>query len=199
MNENFYNQAIFEMVSPGQYKEGAVVSTIYYGFHQSRFGKYLFAVTAQNRIVSLDFEEDEQIALEKMQLQWPRSALIHQPANTRELPSRLFTGASTVPVHLLVMGTLFQLKVWQCLLDIPFGETRTYQWVAEQVDTPGGFQAVGNAIGKNPIAFLIPCHRVTRKNGQLSDYRWGISRKVALLEWEKSQTSSPRADLVRSI
>ena len=199
MIQKMNNLIRFETVSPDTYKKGTAVSALYYGFHQSRFGKYLLAVTAQNWIVSLDFEKDEQNALERMRFQWPSSALIHQPASTRELASRLFAGASTGPIHLLAKGTPFQLKVWQCLLHIPFGETRTYQWVAKQVETPRGYQAVGNAIGKNPIAFLIPCHRVTRKNGQISNYRWGAPRKTALLAWEKSQTISSSAVRVRSM
>jgi AraC family transcriptional regulator of adaptative response/methylated-DNA-[protein]-cysteine methyltransferase len=186
------------MTHPG-YEPGKECDTLRYGIHESPFGKYLLAVTAQNRIVRLDFEENEQAALEKLQLQWSRSNLIHRPGMTSEIALRIFARPGPGPLRLLVMGTPFQLKVWQCLLNIQFGETRTYQWVAEQVETPGGFQAVGNAIGKNPIAFLVPCHRVTRKNGQISNYRWGTPRKVALLAWEKNQAISSSAVRVRSI
>ena len=84
------------------------------------------------------------------------------------------------------MGTSFQLKVWEALLKIPFGELVSYEVIAYYVNNPKGLQAVGRAIGKNPIAFLIPCHRVIKKAGQISEYRWGRNRKSAIIGWEAS-------------
>ena len=100
------------------------------------------------------------------------------------MAERLFLQESANPIKLLVKGTPFQLKVWEALLKIPFGALVSYQAVSEHVNNPRGHQATGGAIGKNPIAFLIPCHRVVRKTGEINGYRWGLNRKSALIGWE---------------
>jgi AraC family transcriptional regulator of adaptative response/methylated-DNA-[protein]-cysteine methyltransferase len=114
------------------------------------------------------------------------SQLIHDPERTQAVATSLFHPVSSQPLSLLVKGTHFQLKVWEALLKIPFGEMVSYQTVAEHVDNPRGLQAVGSAIGRNPVAFLIPCHRVIKKSGQISEYRWGSTRKSVMLGWEAS-------------
>ena len=100
------------------------------------------------------------------------------------MAEKLFSPKLSSPLNILVKGTPFQLKVWEALLKIPFGALVSYQSVSEHVNKPRGLQATGGAIGKNPVAFLIPCHRVVRKTGEINGYRWGLDRKSALIGWE---------------
>ncbi len=176
--------ALFEAITPDQYKKAGHLLTLYYGIHPGPFGNCLILLTGQNQVAGLDFTDNEQIALEHLHRRWSRSTLLHNPEKTGAVASKLFTPDLSHTPRLLVMGTPFQIKVWYTLMEIPFGNTVTYQWVAGRVGTPGGLQAVGNAIGSNPIAFLIPCHRVLRKSGKISGYRWGPKRKEAILLWE---------------
>jgi len=176
-----------EGMTPGQYKRSGKGVAIHYGFHQGPLGKFILAVTSEKRICSLEFKEDEQEAADSLQEQWAESKLIFDPRFTTPLAEGLFSQKSTAPLKLLVKGTPFQLKVWEALLKIPFGELVSYQTVSEHVNNPRGLQATGAAIGKNPIAFLIPCHRVVRKSGEINGYRWGMDRKSALIGWEAAQ------------
>jgi AraC family transcriptional regulator of adaptative response/methylated-DNA-[protein]-cysteine methyltransferase len=141
-------------------------------------------MTGEGWIVALEFFDDQGILLETLRKDWMQSSFLHDPESTGGVASRLFSPGPMDPLYLLARGTLFQLKVWQALLEIPFGKTVTYEQLARRVNNPGGLQAVGNAIGKNPIAWVIPCHRVIRKSGKISKYRWGTQRKAAMLEWE---------------
>jgi len=109
---------------------------------------------------------------------------IHYGFHQSPFANKLFSHESSSTLKLLVKGTPFQLKVWEALLKIPFGELVSYQSISEYVDNPRGLQATGSAIGKNPVAFLIPCHRVVRKTGEINGYRWGLNRKSALIGWE---------------
>jgi AraC family transcriptional regulator of adaptative response/methylated-DNA-[protein]-cysteine methyltransferase len=165
---------------------------LYYGIHESPFGKYLLALTPRGEITTLEFATEKFQPIDHVKCRWPNSTLIHRQDQSDPIAPRLFPPAIGEPLRLLAWGTHFQLKVWQCLLDIPFGKTVTYQWVADQVGSPLGFQAVGNAMGRNPIAFLIPCHRVVKKNQRISGYRWGSRKKAALLDWECSLTGQQR-------
>jgi len=176
-----------EGMTPGQYKRSGKGVSIHYGFHQGPFGKFILAVTSGKRICSLEFKEDEQEATESLKQQWNGSELKYDPGITAPLAKGLFSHESTVPLRLLVKGTPFQLKVWEALLKIPFGELVSYQAVSEHVNNPRGLQATGSAIGKNPIAFLIPCHRVVRKTGEINGYRWGLDKKSALIGWEAAR------------
>ena len=178
-----------EGMTPDQYRKSGSGVTIYHGFHFSPFGEYLLAVTSGDHICWLQFVEDRDSALEEMGLHWKRSLLVPSPERTLPIASKLFRPEASDPVHLLVRGTPFQLKVWEALLKIPFGEVVSYQVVARHVDNPKGLQAVGGAVGKNPVAYLIPCHRVIKKAGQISDYRWGAHRKSAILGWEAASLS----------
>jgi AraC family transcriptional regulator of adaptative response/methylated-DNA-[protein]-cysteine methyltransferase len=161
---------------------------LYYGFHEDRFGKYLLALTGVGEIVALDFYEHEHTSLTNLQNRWPGSDLIQRQEKTDQIAFRLFQPATDEPFRILVRGTPFQLKVWECLTEIPFGRTVSYQWVANKAGNPKGSQAVGNAMGDNPVAFLIPCHRVVTKDGHISGYRWGVRRKAEILDWEQSLT-----------
>ncbi len=173
-----------EGMTPGQYKKMGKGICIYYGFHQSPFGKYLLALTAKERICALEFVDKEEEAARELHQQWSESELICNPRLTTPLAKQLFSHESAFALKLLVKGTPFQLKVWEALLKIPFGHLVSYQSVSEHVDNPRGLQATGGAIGRNPVAFLIPCHRVVRKTGEINGYRWGLNRKSALIGWE---------------
>jgi len=175
-----------EGMTPHEYRRSGAGHSIFYGFHNSPFGKYLLAITQENRICTLQFFEDESLAIEDLRQHWMASNLVHDPDKTGPVASALFHPVSDSPLSLLVKGTNFQLKVWEALLKIPFGEVVSYQTIAEHVENPKGLQAVGSAIGKNPVAYLIPCHRVIKKSGQISEYRWGRHRKSAILGWEVS-------------
>jgi AraC family transcriptional regulator of adaptative response/methylated-DNA-[protein]-cysteine methyltransferase len=176
-----------EGMTPGQYKRMGKGLSIRYSFHQGPFGLYILAVTTENRICALEFIEDEADAVASLQTRWKESKLIHDPTVTTPIAARLFSHPLNSPLRLLVQGTPFQLKVWEALLKIPFGRIVSYQTVSEHVHNPRGLQATGAAIGKNPIAFLIPCHRVVRKTGEINGYRWGLERKAALIGWEAAR------------
>ena len=173
-----------EGMTPGQYKKSGKGITINYGFHLSPFGKYILATTSEQRICGLEFTEDEKEAVDSLRQHWNESKLEHNPRFTSPLADELFSQGPETPLKLLVKGTPFQLKVWEALLKIPFGELVSYQSVSRHVQNPQGLQATGAAIGKNPVAFLIPCHRVVRKTGEINGYRWGLDRKSAMIGWE---------------
>ena len=173
-----------EGMTPGQYKSSGKGITIQYGFHQGPFGKFILALCSEERICALEFIDDEEEAETALRHQWNKSELLYNPSITAPLAERIFNQEHASPIKLLVKGTPFQLKVWEALLKIPFGALVSYQSVSEHVNNPGGLQATGGAIGKNPVAFLIPCHRVVRKTGEINAYRWGLNRKLALIGWE---------------
>lgn len=176
-----------EGMTPGQYKKHGKGIHIRYGFHQGPFGKFILALTPEERICALEFTEDEKKAVEFLQQQWNESELEYDPGFTGPLAEGLFVPHAMPELKLLVKGTPYQLKVWEALLKIPFGELVSYQAVSVHVRNPQGLQATGGAIGKNPVAYLIPCHRVIRKTGQLNGYRWGLDRKSAMIGWEAAQ------------
>lgn len=176
-----------EGMTPGQYKKSGMGITIFYGYHQSPFGKYILAATSEKRICALEFTADEKETVEALRQHWNESKLVHDPRFTTPLSESLFSQDLTTPLKLLVKGTPFQIKVWEALLKIPFGELVSYQIVSRHVQNPQGLQATGGAIGKNPVAFLIPCHRVVRKTGEINGYRWGLDRKSAMIAWEAAQ------------
>jgi AraC family transcriptional regulator of adaptative response/methylated-DNA-[protein]-cysteine methyltransferase len=173
-----------EGMTPGQYKTSGKGISISYGFHPSPFGKYILAVTSEKRICALEFTENEEEAAVRLRHQWNASEIRYDPLFTASLAEGLFMQKSPPQLSLLVKGTPFQLKVWEALLKIPFGDLVSYQAISEYVNNPRGLQATGGAIGKNPVAFLIPCHRVIRKTGEINGYRWGVERKSALIGWE---------------
>jgi AraC family transcriptional regulator of adaptative response/methylated-DNA-[protein]-cysteine methyltransferase len=176
-----------EGMTPGQYKKHGRGITLHYGFHLGPFGKFILAVSPEQRICALEFTNDEKQALESLRQHWNESKLEHNPGITGPLAEGLFSPHPASELKLLVKGTTFQLKVWEALLKIPFGELVSYQAVSEHVHNPQGLQATGGAIGKNPVAFLIPCHRVVRKTGEINGYRWGLNRKSAIIAWEAAQ------------
>lgn len=175
-----------EGMTPFQYKQYGAGITIYYEFFISPFGKFLLAVTNNNKVCSIQFADNEIFAEEELKNQWCNSTIIRSRKKTGLIADKIFNLKSTDPIQVLTKGTPFQIKVWESLLKIPFGQLTSYQSIAELINKPKALQAVGSAIGNNPIAYLIPCHRVIRKAGNISQYHWGETRKKAIIGWEAS-------------
>jgi AraC family transcriptional regulator of adaptative response/methylated-DNA-[protein]-cysteine methyltransferase len=181
-----------EAMSPGEFKAGGAGLQIRYGIHDTPFGTSLIATTARG-ICNLYFLEttDEQTAAQRLRLAWKNAEIIRDEQATQSLRDLIFnseTLSEQKPLTLLVKGTNFQIQVWRALLKLPFGAIATYQTIAQMVARPTAARAVGNAIGNNPIGYLIPCHRVIRESGELGGYGWGVERKTVMLGWEASRT-----------
>ncbi len=179
-----------DAVTPGEFKNGGLGLTIRFGLHDSPFGRCLLAVTERG-ICGLSFVDEGAAAAEgavaALRARWPAATLLRDPATTARMMAQIFpinALAEPKPVHLLLKGTNFQLKVWEALLRVPAGEVTTYEGVAQAIQRPTAARAVGSAVGANAIAYLIPCHRVIRKSGIVEGYRWGTVRKQAILGWE---------------
>ncbi len=181
-----------EAVTPGEYKSGGEGLEIHYGIHPSPFGKCLIATTDRG-ICSLRFVDgSEGQALDDLVENWKQAKMIEDYKITVPLVTRIFSelepdpgmrGNST-PLKLHLRGTNFQIKVWEALLNIPTGAVTTYEHIAGQIGKPHALRAVGTAVGHNPIAYLIPCHRVIRKSGDFGNYLYGSARKKAILARE---------------
>jgi len=175
-----------EAVTPGQYKSGGASLTIRYGLHDTPFGEALIGLTERG-ICHFGFvSSSEGDAIDTLVSGWPQAKMIEDYNATAPLVEPIFdlSQRNRKPLHLHLRGTNFQLKVWEALLRIPPGAVTSYQGLAEQAGHPGASRAVGTALGRNPIAVLIPCHRVIRKLGEFGNYRYGVTRKKALLGWE---------------
>ncbi|MEJ2164222.1 MAG: bifunctional helix-turn-helix domain-containing protein/methylated-DNA--[protein]-cysteine S-methyltransferase [Desulfobacterales bacterium] len=182
-----------EAVTPGEYKSKGSGVEIAYGFHPSPFGECLLARTARG-VCGFYFIKngDRREVLNEFRQYWPNAALSENPAATAPLVSQIFTPASLknkAPLHLVLKGTNFQIKVWEALTRIPFGAVVTYEDVAVQVGLPQATRAVGTAVGHNPISFIIPCHRVIRKTAEFGNYGGGTARKKAILGWEAARVN----------
>jgi AraC family transcriptional regulator of adaptative response/methylated-DNA-[protein]-cysteine methyltransferase len=180
-----------EAMSPGEYKNGGAGLSIRYGIQATMFGDCLIATTDRG-ICNLYFWDSPHQSKIEEQLGsiWPHAKITQDQAHTKLISDRLFNSTAAPnhpPLSLHIKGTNFQIQVWRALLQIPAGSLTTYQKIAAAIDRPQAARAVGNAIGANPIGYLIPCHRVIRGSGQLGGYRWGLARKSALLGWEASQ------------
>jgi AraC family transcriptional regulator, regulatory protein of adaptative response / methylated-DNA-[protein]-cysteine methyltransferase len=173
-----------EAVTPGQYKTRGEGVTIRYGLHASPYGKCLVAVTERG-ICHLGFvETSEGDAIDNLVANWKNAEMIEDHSSTVPFVDAIFNAAPGTPLHVHLRGTNFQLKVWEALLQIPAGAVTTYEGLAQRIGQPYASRAVGSAVGHNPIAVLIPCHRVIRKIGNFGNYRYGASRKKALLAKE---------------
>jgi AraC family transcriptional regulator of adaptative response/methylated-DNA-[protein]-cysteine methyltransferase len=184
----------FEAMTPGEYKRFGKGLEITYGFHPTPFGECLLAATLRG-ICALRFLSPGTRTIEFSNLveEWPSARFIKDQQATLSIVQRLFgpyQSGLTMEFHLFLRGTNFQVQVWQALLAIPPGVMVTYQDVAAQVATSAASRAVANAVARNPIGYLIPCHRVISKTGQTHNYRWGKMRKKAILGWEASQLNS---------
>lgn len=172
-----------EAVSPGEQRSQGAGLVIAYGFHATPFGECLIATTARG-ICRLAFvgAVGRDAEIEELRRSWPRAQLSRNQGATEVLVSTIFDPAHRgKPLHLWVRGSNFQIKVWEALLRIAPGELVSYEQLARAVGHPRASRAVGAAVGSNPVAVLIPCHRVIRKAGAIGDYRWGLTRKRALV------------------
>lgn len=177
-----------EAVTPGEFKRKGEGLHIAYGLHPSPFGECLMAVTERG-ICSLMFMEgsDREATLEAFRHDWQKAELSEDPARTLPLLEQIFSTSSLASLWLHLLGTNFQIKVWEGLLRIPPGTVTTYTTVAQSIGRPNAVRAVSNAVAHNPIAFIIPCHRVIRGSGEMGGYRYGIPRKRAMLAWETAR------------
>ena len=174
-----------DAVTPGEYRKRGQQLTIRYGIHVTPFGPCLLAITTRG-ICNLEFiNGSHHQALERLRTDWP-AANLHQDnyAGAKIIEQIFFTRPTDKPLPLYLKGTNFQLKVWQALLSIPEGTLASYSTLASLLGEEKACRAVGNAVGKNPIAYLIPCHRVLRSNGSVGGYRWGQERKMMILSRE---------------
>jgi len=185
-----------DAVTPGEFRDSGSGLRISAGFHESPFGEALIATTDRG-ICGLTFHDgDRATALHDLASRWPNATIDERPRATAPTASRIFSALEArdpeglVPLGLLVRGTNFQVKVWRALLQIPVGSVATYEDIATAIGSPGAVRAVGTAIGRNPVAFLIPCHRVIRTTGALGGYRWGLPRKRAMLAWEVGRSGA---------
>jgi len=180
-----------EAVTPGEYKAQGEGLTIQYGFHYTPFGECLLAVTERgisNLLFVQNGNRDE--TLRSLRKRWKNAELVEDPTRTSPLVSQIFNlYEKTNPASLSVFlnGTNFQIKVWEALLRIPPGAVVSYEALAASIGMPKAARAVSNAVSRNPIPVLIPCHRVIRKMGEFGGYRWGTARKKALLGWEMAK------------
>jgi AraC family transcriptional regulator of adaptative response/methylated-DNA-[protein]-cysteine methyltransferase len=174
-----------EAVTPGEYKSQGEGLVIQYGFHPSPFGEFLLARTSRG-ICNLIFAEpgSRAEALEQLKNRWLRAQLDENSAATRPLAEWVFKVDRQDKLPLYLKGTNFQIKVWEALLRIPSGTVVTYEDIAVSLGMPRAARAVGNAVAHNPIAVIIPCHRVIRKDGEFGNYLYGTARKKALFGWE---------------
>lgn len=182
-----------EAVTPGEYKSGGSGLTIRYGLHDTPFGKVLIGTTERG-ICHLGFVQKnrEGDAIDTLVASWQQAEMIEDHKATASLVEPIFdlSKRGVTPLRLHLRGTNFQLKVWEALLRIPTGAVTSYEGLAAQAGHPGASRAVGTALGRNPIAVLIPCHRVIRKLGEFGNYRYGAARKKALLGWEAAQVAN---------
>lgn len=187
LHELFVN---IEGMTPGEYKNGGENLAINYHFAATHFGDIFVASTAKG-VCHLTFADTRETALAELQQRFPNAYFIEQSDKFQHAALSVFhcnwQDLSQVKLHL--KGTAFQLNVWNALLKIPNGRLSTYGVLAKQLDNPNACRAVGTAIGKNPVAFLIPCHRVIQSSGHIGQYRWDNVRKKAIIGWEAAQTA----------
>ena len=177
-----------EAMSPGEWKSGGEGLTISYGFHPSMFGTAL-VMASERGLCGLAFADagKEKTALADMRRRWPRANYVEDSARTAPLTARIFDKKlwrPDRPLRVVMIGTDFEVRVWETLLRIPLGQATTYSDIAGNIGAPKAARAVGAAVGKNPLTFVVPCHRVIGKGGDLTGYHWGLTRKRAMLGWE---------------
>jgi AraC family transcriptional regulator of adaptative response/methylated-DNA-[protein]-cysteine methyltransferase len=178
-----------EGMTPGEYKNGGESLSINYSFAESPFGNILVASTPKG-ICHIAFADNEKDALEILVARFPNATYRQMVDMIQQNAMFIFTHDWTKlhQVKLHLKGSPFQLKVWETLLKIPMGKLSTYGAIAKQIESPKASRAVGTAVGENPVAFLIPCHRIIQSTGALGGYHWGATRKAAMIGWEAAQT-----------
>ena len=183
-----------EAMSPGEWKSGGEGLTVFFGFHPSPFGSALVMATERG-LAGLAFADpgEERAALADMKARWPRAAYVEDSARTAAIARRIFDSSQwqqDKPLRVVLIGTDWEVRVWETLLQIPMGRLTTYSDIASKIHKPAAARAVGAAVGKNPVSFVVPCHRVVGKSGELTGYHWGITRKRAMLGWEAGQVGA---------
>jgi AraC family transcriptional regulator, regulatory protein of adaptative response / methylated-DNA-[protein]-cysteine methyltransferase len=177
-----------EAMPPGDYKAGGAGLTMSYGFHHSPFGESIVVATGRG-LAGLGFVDggDRDAALRDMGRRWPKAAFVPDEAATAAYARRIFDPQlwqDDTPLRIVLIGTDFEIRVWEVLLRIPLGRAASYSQVAQRLGKPNASRAVGAAVGRNPLSFVVPCHRVLGRSGQLTGYHWGLTRKRAMLGWE---------------
>ena len=190
----------YEAMSPGAFKQGGDGVDISYGVHPSPFGP-CFVGLSDRGVCALGFADDDgndaHAVRAEFERRWPAARFHEDQATTEAIVARIFNdrrAASAKPLRLAVCGTNFQLKVWEALLRIPPGRITSYQALSQALGLPRSARAVGGAVAANPISYLIPCHRVIRRSGAISNYEWGQSRKRVMLGWEAARFGSEEPD-----
>ena len=180
-----------EGMTPGEYRNGGEDLTLQYSIQQCRFGKYIVASTGKGICNLSFFEGSDASAIAGLKENWPNAELVQGTDDNQQKIIHFFNqdmaDAGAIKLHL--KGTPFQLKVWQALLHIPEGDVSTYGGIAQHIQQAGASRAVGTAIGKNPVGYIIPCHRVIKNMGETGGYRWGGTRKKAMLAWEAGKAN----------
>jgi AraC family transcriptional regulator of adaptative response/methylated-DNA-[protein]-cysteine methyltransferase len=182
-----------EAMSPGEWKTGGEGVTIAYGFHPSPFGMALVMATERG-LCGLAFADpgDEKAAFVDMSGRWRKANYVEDRERTGPVAQRIFDPnlwRADRPLRVVLIGTDFEVRVWEALMKIPFGRLTSYSDLASHVESPKAARAVGAAVGKNPVCFVVPCHRVVGKSGALTGYHWGLTRKRAILGWEAGKTA----------
>ncbi len=183
-----------EAMSPGEWKNGGAGMTLRYGFHPSPFGTAIVIATGRG-LAGLAFADpgDERIALADMTRRWPNATYVEDSGGTAGLAQRIFDTRlwrPDQPLRVVLIGTDFEVRVWETLLKIPMGKAVSYSDIACKIRSPKASRAVGAAVGKNPVSFVVPCHSALGKDGKLTGYHWGITRKQAMLGWEAGQVGT---------
>jgi AraC family transcriptional regulator of adaptative response/methylated-DNA-[protein]-cysteine methyltransferase len=185
----------WEAMTPGEYALNGAGVEINWGFFDSPFGQML-AMATKRGLCGLGFvgESSKTVIFDDFKSRWPNAVYIENKVILKSLIEALVIGKGTINIHLV--GAPFQIKVWEALMNIPTGFVTTYSDIAKAIDNKAAVRAVGTAVGKNPISWLIPCHRVLRKNGELGGYHWGINLKTALLARESAQFEGDDLSLI---
>ena len=185
-----------EAMTPGDFKRGGQGLTLRYGFHPSPFGFALVMATDRG-LAGLAFGDpgEEKKSLADMRSRWPEATYVEDRNGTAALAPRVFDPKewrADRPLRVILIGTDFQVRIWETLLSIPLGRAVTYSDIACKIRKPNASRAVGAAVGRNPISFVVPCHRVVGKSGELTGYHWGLTRKRALIGWETGRVQGRR-------
>ena len=189
----------FEAVTPGEFRRLGAGLDVRYGFHATPFGRALL-LTSSRGLLGLSFVtgKGDGFALSEQKARWPMAKIVADPRATARMAERIFAQTKNeraknknAPLPALVPGTNFQIKVWEALLRVPEGALVSYNQLGAAIGQAGAARAIGNALAANPLAYLIPCHRVIRQTGAFNDYRWGTERKLAILAWEAARASAP--------
>ncbi|MET0969545.1 MAG: bifunctional helix-turn-helix domain-containing protein/methylated-DNA--[protein]-cysteine S-methyltransferase [Tardiphaga sp.] len=183
-----------EAMSPGEWKTGGAGMELRYGFHPSPFGTAV-VIASDRGLAGLAFSDpgEEKPAFDDMAQRWPAATFIADTAGTVAMAQRIFDSKlwrADQPLRVVLIGTDFEVRVWETLLKIPMGRAVSYSDIASKIERPKASRAVGAAVGKNPISFVVPCHRALGKSGALTGYHWGITRKQAMIGWEAGQVGA---------